>query len=99
MLYFLKATNLTCRNASNNQVSDKKAQQGFFMSTLKTYEGRIGELNRKIKTIENSIQSYPGTNEDSEGEEEFDEGFTSYSFLEEYLRIQTQKYMAFHACM
>lgn len=34
---FLKATNLTYRNASSNQTSDKKAQQEFFMDTLRAY--------------------------------------------------------------
>lgn len=58
----LNATNLTYRNASTSQTSDKKAHQGFFMHTLRTYEGRIGELNKKIKIIENSIQSHTFSN-------------------------------------
>jgi hypothetical protein len=87
----LHAGNLSFRNTSSSQQPDKKAQQGFFMHTLRAYEGRIGELNRKIKSIESTIQSYPTSNEDSEGEEPFDEALTSYNFLERYLKVQIQK--------
>jgi hypothetical protein len=50
--------NLSFRGESENQQADKKTQQEFFMQALRTYEGKIAELGRKIKNMESTIQAY-----------------------------------------